>query len=109
VIDWEKVVGLPTLAIFGEPVVWIDHAGFPRRFSGVFDHAYRPVMSLGDYAEVSVTTVSPCLGVQLSDCPVPPYQGQQLAVRGRVYSVKNVEPDGHGHAKLLLNLGAYEP
>jgi hypothetical protein len=109
VIDWDRTVGLPTLSVFGEPVVWVDPHGRPRLFSGVFDHAYRPVMSLGDYPDVSITTVAPCLGVQVSVMPTKPFQGQQLEIRGRIYSVKIVEDDGHGHAKLLLNLTSFEP
>jgi hypothetical protein len=109
VIDWDRVVGVPTLEVFGEPVRWVDPKGRPRRFLGVFDNAYRPVMSLGDYADVSIATVAPCLGVQISKCPVPPFQGMQIEIRGRIYSVKIVEDDGHGHAKLLLNLTSFEP
>jgi hypothetical protein len=108
-IDWDAVVGRPTVSVFGEPVIYTDGSGTPHCFQGVFDSAYKPVMSLGDYAEVAITTAMPVLGVQLSQCPVPPFQGMMLEIRGRIYSVKNVESDGHGHAKLTLNLGAYEP
>ena len=108
-VDWDALVGRPTVAIFGEPVIWIDGTGAPMFLTGVFDSAYRPVVSLGDYTDVSITTLSPVLGIQLTEWPVRPFQGQQLEIRGRIYSVKNVEDDGHGHAKLILNLGAYEP
>jgi hypothetical protein len=108
-IDWDAVVGAPVTRVFGEPALYRDGGGRERCFLGVFDSAYRPVMSLGDYADVSITTVAPVLGVQLREMPCPPFQGMQLVIRGRIYSVKNVEDDGHGHAKLTLNLGAYEP
>jgi hypothetical protein len=107
-IDWDAVVGTPVTSVFGETVIYKDGAGVPNCFLGVFDSAYRPVMSLGDYADVSITTVMPVLGVQLSEMPCPPFQGMQLLIRCKTYSVKNVEEDGHGHAKLTLNLGSYE-
>jgi hypothetical protein len=108
-IDWDRVVGRPALSVFGEPVFYTNPKGCRHCFQGVFISAYRPVASLGDYADVAITTVTPALGVQLSQCPVTPFQGMQLSIRGRIYAVKQVEDDGHGHAKLLLNLGSYEP
>jgi len=110
-IDWDLLVGQPTNGIFGETVELAEASPCPRTFQGVFDSAYLEVQSLGGemIADLNITTRQPVLGVQLSTMPVEPFQGMELVIRDKIYSVKEVRPDGHGHAKLLLNLGSYEP
>ncbi|KWT89350.1 hypothetical protein APY03_3429 [Variovorax sp. WDL1] len=45
------------------------------------------------------------LGIRTSDFPVLPLQGDQILVpsRGKTYVIREVQIDGHGAAKLLLN------
>jgi hypothetical protein len=110
-IDLDALVIGPTIAIFGEPVTYADEQGVIQTVSGVFDSAYRALPALGgEYVmDIHSTVLVPVLGVRMSDFPVSPYQGMELTIRSNVYAIKEVQTDGHGHAKLLLNLGSYEP
>lgn len=116
-IDWDSLVLGPCMGVFGEPVDYAPAAGTPTfRVSGVFDEAYRSIAPMGDgpfpSSELSalgapgaITAEMPVLGVQLSAFPVPPVQGDLLTIvrTSESYVVKEVQPDGHGWAKLLLN------
>jgi hypothetical protein len=51
-----------------------------------------------------ITTGNPILGVQLSQFPCSPKQGDLAIVNGLIFSVKEVQTDSKGGAKLLLNL-----
>jgi hypothetical protein len=110
-IDLDALVIGPTIAVFGESVELAETSPSPRTFQGVFDSAYLELPALGGevIADINITTRQPVLGVQLSAMPVAPFQGMELVIRDKIYSVKEVREDGHGHAKLLLNLGSYEP
>ncbi len=57
---------------------------------------------------MAVTTESPVLGIRTSEFPVLPRQGDQIVVpsRSKTYSIREVQIDGHGAAKLLLNEAA---
>jgi hypothetical protein len=79
--------------------------GGPFQIAGVFDEAYREV---DPAAGMALTTETPVLGVRLSQFPLPPLQGDALTIvrTGETYLVKEVRPDSHGYAKLLLNLDA---
>jgi hypothetical protein len=114
-IDWNRVIG-PCLAVFGEAVIYYaSNATFP--ISGVFDEAYIELTPLGagemeERFDISlgspgpINTEMPALGVQLSQFPTgsPPTQADTLLIRGAIYVVKDVRTDGHGGAKLMLNL-----
>jgi hypothetical protein len=111
VIDLDALVIGPTIGVFGETVALADGSAAPPTFQGVFDSAYLELPALGGemIADLNISTRRPVLGVQLSSMPVEPLQGMELVIRGKIYSVKEVREDGHGHAKLLLSLGSYEP
>lgn len=101
-IDWDKTVLGPTVAVFGEPATFLPAVGSPRAVTGVFDEAYREV----DLADplVGATTAAPVFGIRTADFVTLPVQGDQLRVPsvGKLYVIKEVRPDGHGWAKLML-------
>lgn len=99
-VDWDALVLGPCLAVFGDPVTFVPVIGSPIAISGVFDEAYGEVVLDG---EVPITSESPVLGVRLSAFVAPPQQGDALVVRNSRYVVREVRPDGHGGAKLMLN------
>jgi hypothetical protein len=115
-IDWDQEVLAPVMGVFGEglpedPESWPLYApvrGQPFRLQdAVFDREYADVTLEGDGAEV--TTKRPMLGVRLS--LFPPGEPQQNALVfvpscGERFVVRDVRPDGHGHAKLMLMLAA---
>lgn len=116
-VNWDKLVIGPTIKIFGDQVRFIT---FAETFDivGVFDEAYLELTPLGrgdDGTETfnfgspgAITSERPVLGVQLSRFRVQPKQSDTLEVlsgkhAGERFEVKEVRPDGHGGAKLLLN------
>ena len=121
-IDWDRLVIGPTVEIFGEGNRSAGGGRKPIRYhtpvgsfdiDGVFDEEYLNLTPLGrgsDGAELlslgapgAISTTMPVLGVQLSQFEIPPEQGDTLEIRGQAFAVKEVRPDGHGWAKLLLN------
>lgn len=104
-IDWDALVLAPQVEIFGEPVTFIPAAGDPPFLAaGIFDEAYRQI----DIADgQAVTTECPVLGIRVSAFQSPlqalPKQGDQVNIRGTSYTIREVQLDSHGGAKLLLN------
>lgn len=101
-IDWDAHVIGPTVGVFGEPCTFMPIVGTPYPVSGVFDEEYHAV----DLADgMGMTTDMPVLGVQISQFAAQPKQGDQVFIArlNATYVVKEVRPDGHGAAKLMLN------
>lgn len=117
-VNWDSLVIGPCNGVFGEAVRYSPASGAASfAISGVFDEAYIEVTPMGagpfQSTELSalgapggITSDAPVLGVQLSQFAVPPIQGDSLTVQsiGQAFVVKEVQPDGHGWALLLLNL-----
>jgi hypothetical protein len=101
-IDWDKTVIGPLMKVFGEAVTYAPAIGLPFPIIGVFDEAYRGI-ALASGTEVP--SVMPVLGVRMAEFTAMPKRGDQLTVvrTGEVFVVKEVDPDGHGEIKLLLN------
>jgi hypothetical protein len=102
------------MGVFGEACQCRNAWGQQFHIVGVFDEAYLELTPMGrgpglaseatDYGlPGAVSTEMPVLGVQLSQFPRPPVQGDAVQIRGAWYRVKEVRADGHGSAKLLLN------
>lgn len=102
-IDWDSLVIGPCVAdVFGEAVTYTYATGAPISITGVYDDQYQ---GLEPADGQTVTTSMPVLGVQLSQFPAPPQQGDGVFIQrtGEQYVVREVRPDGHGAAKLMLN------
>ena len=104
-VDWDSLVLGPLQSVFGEPITFLPAVGAPVAATGVFDEAYHEVDLAGGMA---VTTEHPVLGIQVSAFPSLPLQGDRVTIasRGKTYVIREVQIDGHGAAKLLLNEGA---
>jgi hypothetical protein len=106
VIDWDSAVLAPLHGVFGETVQYFPAVGQPFNITGIFDEAYKSV-DMSD--AVAMATDMPVLGVRLAEFPVSPKQRDTLVITandqhsGGTFVVKEVRPDGHGEAKLLLN------
>lgn len=102
-IDWDNLVLGPCMATFGEAVTYTYASGAPIQITGVFDEQYTDV-TLADTQPIASTM--PVLGVQLSQFPTQPQQGDTLTITrtAEAFVVKEVRPDGHGAAKLMLNI-----
>lgn len=99
------------MAVFGEapaqlPLYTRKSGGVPFEIDGVFDDAYHALVLAAD-GDPSIATIEPVIGVRLAQFgDQPPVQGDRLTIPrvGKAFVVANVQPDGHGWAKLLLNL-----
>lgn len=104
-IDWDSLVLSPCEKIFGEsePVLYEPASYESFSTTGIFDKAYREQSSVGDV--IGMTIEVPVLGIRLANFTNPPKQGDQLTITRTniTYVVKEVRPDGHGSAKLMLN------
>ena len=105
-IDFDALVVGPTVAVFGEPVLYQPLGAVPYLITAVFDEAYLEQYALDTLMPGNVSNGRPMLGVQLSQFVRPPLQDDTaLVVRtGVTYWVNEVRPDSHGGARLLLNL-----
>jgi len=106
-VDWDGLVLGPCQSVFGETAFWKSprHPG-QVQITGIFDKAFYALDPLGGedgMAPVHISTTVPILGVQLSQFPVPPEQGDLVTVRGKIYRVREVRSDSHGAARLELN------
>ena len=101
-INWDSLVLGPTLAQFGEAVTYTYATGAPISITGVFDEQYLGVEPADGQ---TVTSAMPVLGVQLSQFPARPQQGDGVFIvrTAQRFIVREVRPDGHGAAKLMLN------
>lgn len=102
-IDWDGEVLGPVMDVFGESATWSPASGGSYAITGVFDRAYQELTLLDDGS--SSNTTRPVLGVRLSQFAAPPAVNDQVTVTsvGLTFIVRDVRPDGHGWAKLMLN------
>lgn len=110
-IDFSRLVMGPAVVTFGEAVTCRPVAsGFgmaPFAARGIFD-ALREIVEMrfqdarDNYDGVPVTSQAPVLGIRLSDWPVTPKKGDEVTIRGALYRVWDVQPDGQGKADLIL-------
>lgn len=101
-INWDAAVLEPLAGVFAEPVAYTTAAGAALSgIQGVFDAAYRDV-DLSD--PLATTTIVPVLGVRLAIFTTAPAQDDivQVPSVNSTYVVREVRPDGHGWAKLML-------
>jgi hypothetical protein len=101
-INWDAAVLQPLEGIFAEPVAYTTAGGAVLSgIQGVFDAAYRDV-DLSD--PLGTTTIVPVLGVRLALFTVTPSQDDEIQIPSvnATYVIREVRPDGHGWAKLML-------
>ena len=91
------------LTTFGEPVMFhLEGQTAPIESTGVFTAAH---MEADASTGVAVSTVQPLLEVVAANLPGPPTEGDAVTVRGVLYLIVDVRPDGHGFLKLMLHKG----
>lgn len=93
---------------FGDPTItWTSATAgaLPVAITAIFDNGFRSLMvegGDGGMAPDHITTSAPTLGVQLSQFPAPPAQGDTVTIGGQPYLINEVQPDGKGAAHLQL-------
>ncbi len=111
-LDWDNLVLGPCEAIFGEtiPVIWQSaQGGSPVPTTGIFDQGYKGLDIIGGddgMMPMNITSSLPRLGVRLSQFPAAAAQGDTLIIRGMSYTIREIQPDSHGGARIDLNIGA---
>ena len=110
-IDWDAAVLGPVMSVFGEgdPAdssswpLYTPQGSAPFRLAdAVFDRAYLVVTELADGTQS--TSVLPVLGVRDALFSQLPRQSDTVFIPSvsQTYGVADVQPDGHGHSKLIL-------
>ena len=83
----------------GEPVVY-RRRGEQWPASGVFQANY---VAIDPETGVQVRSTQPVLLVNGADLPVRPQQGDEVDVRGKIWQVRDPQPDGHDGWLLMLH------
>jgi hypothetical protein len=118
-IDWAELTA-PVTRILGGPALYLPASGGQFLIVGVFDEAFKEVVGLsGDGSPIA--SVTPVLGMQPRDLPAMPLKGDQVKIvpglmisdaaatiaiilaTGQLFKVREVRPDSHGGAILMLN------
>jgi hypothetical protein len=112
-VDWDRFLLAPVMAVFGEDL--LSASTLPRYMpaapgaaafdlvDAVFDREFQEIVMID---EVPNATMRPVLGVRLALFAAPPVQNDKVFIPsvGVTYIVREVRPDGHGWAKLMLNM-----
>lgn len=108
-MEWDDIVDAkiltPLQKTFGTAITYQPAVGAPFQITGIYDKAF---FGVDPTTGEAVVTNQPTVGVQLSQFagqPLP-LQGDQLLVirSGEQWEVREVHPDGHGAARLMLNV-----
>lgn len=102
-MNWTRLQSLvqrQALSVFGEPATYTPvGSSSPLEIRVTFDSLYQ---SVDPETRVAIEMEDPHVGVKLSDLSQDPRHSDVIAVRGKVYKVRRIEPDGQGMAKLFL-------
>lgn len=84
---------------FGETVVYTPQLKAPREIRAIFNAEFQGVdPNIG----VGIGSVAPVIDVRLADISETPSPGDRVCIRGDHYRVVEMQPDGQGAARLLL-------
>lgn len=103
-IDWDGLVLAPLHAAFGDAVSYTTATATFSVPDAVVDRSYCQVGT--DDGGVPVTAWQTLAGVRLASFPAgtSPVVGDRLTANGKTWQVVDVQPDGKGHATLVLGV-----
>ncbi len=94
---------------FGEPVEYRPGDGPPiKNIPGIFFDAFRFVR-FDPATEAMVSTTHPLVACRASYFPRMPVQGELFVIRGRLYAIRDANPDGEGGVAFPLGLAPATP
>jgi hypothetical protein len=102
-VDFAAKVIEPALRVFGVDVAYTPIGGSAATVRGIFDNAHREVILPGADG-LAISTTGPRLDVLLTSIPNGPSRGDTFAHEGVTYRVNDVQPDGQGGARLVLEI-----
>ena len=95
-IDFDATVLAACDEAFGEPVEYRPGDGPPiKDIPGNFFDAFKSVR-FDPAAEAMVSTTHPLLWCRASHFPRMPVQGELFLIRGKLYTIRDADPDGEG-------------
>ncbi len=108
-MDFDATVLAACNDAFGEPVEYRPGDGPPiKDIPGIFFDAFRSVR-FDPATEAMVSTVHPLVAFRLRYFPRMPVQGELFVIRGRLYAIRDANPDGEGGASFPLGLAPATP
>lgn len=99
---FERMVLVPAMAVFSDPIVLTPTASIPGAPAYLARGVYAVKQVTVRTDEGMFTDQQPTLGIKLADYPVPPKQGDSLVRTGVTWAVWDVRPDGQGGADVVL-------
>ena len=102
-IDWDTLALAKIHATFGEAATYLPGAGPSVPCQIVFNAHYTDSKFTDETEVVGTKTV---LNVRQSVLPQLPTQNELFRVRGVLYAITNVQPDGHGDVRIQLRLAS---
>lgn len=85
--------------VMGEPVT-LRHRGQAATARGVYQDGY---VGLDPETGVQVRSTQPVVLINRDDLPFKLQQGDEVEVRGGVFKVRDVQPDGHSGVLVMLH------
>lgn len=108
-VDFDALVGKAVLDQFAEAVSYNPLASSPGAPAfgtrGIFDADHELIFEAIPASEDKApghNTTAPVLGVRSAELGLEPKQGDRVTIRGIVYAVWSVHPDGDGWFDLIL-------
>jgi len=97
--DWDVFLSSEDFATLA---AWETLEGETAELEGIFQDAHEVVLS-GD--TIGASTVMPALTVATSQLPTTAAEGDDLEIRGINYRVADLQPDGSGMTRVILERG----
>lgn len=105
-VDWDSLVLGPCQSVFGESVQWFHGTSTtPALVRGIFDNGWKPIdVEISDgLTPTHVVSSDARIGVRLSQFVTAPAKGDHAIIRNQRWIVREIMPDSHGAADILLN------
>ncbi|TCK43987.1 hypothetical protein B0G84_2335 [Paraburkholderia sp. BL8N3] len=106
-MDWDDIVDAkilgPLMGQFGTAITYMPSVGGSFEITGAYDKAF---FGVDPVTGSTVVTQQPTVGIQISQFPIEPQQGDLLVINktGEQWQVREVHLDSHGGGRLMLNV-----
>ncbi len=100
-IDFDATALAACDEAFGESVEYRPGDGPPIAVQGIFSEAFRSI-HFDPATEATISTQHPLLSCRARFFPRLPVQGELFLIRGRLYAIRDANPDGEGSVAFPL-------
>ena len=98
-IDFDALLLAPCAAAFGETVFYLPAMGPYVTLQGIFTERFTET-TFSDGSEIESTRTA--INVRASQFPAEPVKGELFRIRGVLYVINEVQPDGLGDIRFYL-------